>query len=364
VIPTILTVIGTRPQYIKLAALLPHLDERLRIVLVDTGQHYSTSLASSFTDEYALPTPAHVLASGPLEVLPRLALFLERLDNIIGELRPDALLCFGDTDSALAASLAAVKRGVPVMHVEAGERSRRADGSRIHPAEAPEESNRVLIDHTAALLLCATEQGRAQCLSEGCRGDAVLTGDIMYDLYLRLQTGGVNDTTELRRLGVNSEEYYFATIHRAVNTDDAERFASLLDTLNGLDAPVLLPLHPRSAERMRMLGLTLTDGSLRLLDPLPHAAAIALTSNARRVLTDSGGVTREAYFCGVPSICLDDSTAWYELLRLGWCALAGANRTAIFSALSAPRPDAHPALFGDGHAAERIVDAILNYFQA
>jgi UDP-N-acetylglucosamine 2-epimerase len=361
VIPTILTVIGTRPQYIKYAALLPHLDERLNIVLVDTGQHYSATLSRSFIEEYDLPQPGHMLASGQLDGLPRLASYLGQLDGIIGEVRPDALLCFGDTDSALAASLAGVKRGVPVMHVEAGERSRRADGTRVHPAETPEESNRVLIDHTAALLLCATEQGRAQCQSEGCRGAAVLTGDIMYDLYLRQQANELHDADELRRFGIEKGGYYFATIHRAVNTDDRARFSSLLDTLNGLDAPVLLPLHPRSAERLRGYGLSLPPGALRIIEPLPHATSLALTRNARHVLTDSGGVTREAYYCGVPSICLDDSTAWYELLRLGWCALTGSDSAAIHTALSTRRPDGHPALFGDGQAAKRIVNAILDF---
>ncbi|MCZ7554902.1 MAG: UDP-N-acetylglucosamine 2-epimerase [Bacteroidia bacterium] len=360
-IPTILTVIGTRPQYIKFAALLPHLDERLHIVLVDTGQHYSTALSRDFIEEYGLPQPAHVLASGPLDGLPRLAHYLERLDTIIDDARPDALLCFGDTDSALAASLAAVKHGVPVMHVEAGERSRCTDGSRVHPAASPEESNRVLIDHTAALLLCATEQGRTQCLSEGCCGEAILTGDIMYDLYLRLQAGKVNDAAELRRLGIGKEGYYYATLHRAVNTDDAGRFASLLETLAGLDAAVILPLHPRSSERLRAYGLTAPQGALRIIEPVSHATSLALTRNARCVLTDSGGLTREAYFCGVPSICLDDSTAWYELVENGWCSLTGADAHAIRAAVEAPRPTEHPAIFGDGHAAERIVRAMLEY---
>ncbi len=358
---TILTVIGTRPQYIKYAALLPHLDPRLRIVLVDTGQHYSASLSRGFIEEYSIPQPDHVLASTPLEGLPRLAFYLERLGGIIGAVRPDALLCFGDTDSALAASLAGVKCGIPVMHVEAGERSRFADGSRIHPATATEEANRVLIDQTASLLLCATEQGRSNCAAEGCRGTAVLTGDLMYDLFLRSHNNPVRDAAELSRHGLTAGEYYFATVHRAINTDDATRFANLFDTLNSLDHPVLLPLHPRSAERMRSLGLTLAPGSLRLTDPLPHAAAIALARNAKRVLTDSGGLTREAYFCGVGSVCLDDSTAWHELAHLGWCSITGADREAILTALSRPISADHPPLFGDGHASEAVVAAILAY---
>ncbi len=358
---TILTVIGTRPQYIKYAALASALREKFRVVLADTGQHYSDGLSRLFQEEYALPRPDHLLGTTPSGGLPRLSTYLGRLDSIITEDRPDALLCFGDTDSALAAALAGVKLGVPVMHVEAGERSHRADGSRVRAADIPEEINRVIIDHSAALLLCATVQGQDNCLAEHCSGTAVHTGDITYDLFLNSHAVASSNADELARYEIEPARYYFATIHRPINTDDRERLAMLLETLNSLDAPVLLPLHPRTASRMNTFGIIPADGALRRIDPLSHHATIALARSARRVLTDSGGLTREAYFCGIPSICLDDSTAWHELTRLGWCTITGADGPAIHEALGRDIPPDRPALFGDGHAAEAVIDAITRF---
>jgi UDP-N-acetylglucosamine 2-epimerase len=357
----LLTVIGTRPQYIKLAALFPHAADRLAMDLIDTGQHYSDGLSAVFRREYKLPEAVRTLSTEALDGPDRLAVWLRGLHTIIDEFSPAALLCFGDTDSALAASLAAVKSGIPVIHVEAGERSRRADGNRVHPASIPEEANRLLIDQTAALLLCATEHAREQCEREGCLGKAVFTGDIMYDLFLRSQAAEEHTASSGLNIADKDREHYFATLHRQINTDDRARLTSLLATLNSLDAPVLLPLHPRTGARIREFDLRLPPGSLHLIEPLSHAETLRLLRRSRRVLTDSGGLTREAYFCGIPSICLDDSTPWFELVRLGWCHLAGADDNAIRSAVDIPAPEAHPALFGNGRAAEAVIDAIADY---
>ncbi len=354
----LLTVIGTRPQYIKYAALSAPLRQHVEEVLVDTGQHYDSALSRVFVDEYRLPAPRAVLHGAERDGADRLALWMDQLAPLIAAEAPDALLCFGDTDSALAAAMAGVAAGVPVLHVEAGERCRDAFGHRIAPASMPEERNRIIIDHLASLLLCATDAAVRQCAEERCQGRAVMVGDVMYDVFLRGGRDEAHEAALLRRHGLLSGNFHLCTIHRAVNTDDADRLASLLGTLNALDLPVLLPLHPRTADRMRVHGIVLPAGALRIVDPLPHADLRAVLHHSRRVLTDSGGLTREAYFCGIPSLCLDDATAWYELCTLGWCGITGANAVRIHAALQREAPTERPALFGDGDAASRAVRAI------
>jgi len=356
--PTLLTVIGTRPQYVKYAALAPLPRHAFRNVLVDTGQHHDALLSETFRKEYDIRDIEHTLDTGTHVGLPRLASLLSQLNEVIDVHSPDALLCFGDTDSALAAALAAIKHSVPVFHIEAGERSRSFAGTRVHPATIPEESNRVAIDHLASLLLCSTDEAKANCEEEQCRGTLVFSGDIMYDLFLRAHSDEERDHDVLRRYDLEPRSYHFCTVHRPINTDSPVRLRSLLATLSTLDLPVILALHPRTADRMRTFHISPPGGQLRIVDALPHRDTIALARQSSRVLTDSGGLTREAYFCGVPSICLDDATAWYALCRLGWCHLTGADDRRIRHALAASSPSGQPALFGNGNAAVAVIDAV------
>lgn len=361
--PTLLTVIGTRPQYIKYAAMAGRLAGFFDETVIDTGQHYDDALSGLFKQEYFAGSGFRTLAVAGLEGSDRLAAMLSQLDAAIMQLRPDLLLCFGDTDSTLAAGLAASRRGLPLCHVEAGERSRRADGTRLPARSAPEESNRIIVDHLASLLCCTTREAAANCEAEACAGRAVVTGDIMYDLFLQSRRALPDATPLLRAQDCDGQPFYLCSLHRPVNTDNRERLASLLAFLDGLEHPVLLPLHPRTARRIREFGLPAPSRSLRLLPPLTHADTLALLARAERVLTDSGGLTREAYFSGVPSVCLDDATAWHQLCRDGWCALTGADTAAINAALHAPKPGHHaPALFGDGNAAGKIARALIEFF--
>ncbi|MBE0646090.1 MAG: UDP-N-acetylglucosamine 2-epimerase [Bacteroidetes bacterium] len=359
---TLLTVIGTRPQYIKYAAMAGRLSADFHEIVVDTGQHYDASLSGQFKKEFLFGADFRTLSTEKLDGTARFAAMMEQLDAAMAELRPDGVLCFGDTDSTLAAGMAAVRRGLPLCHVEAGERSRRADGLRIQGWTVPEESNRIIIDHLSSLLLCTGTDAAENCAAEACSGDITITGDIMYDLFLKNREGRPSASDVFARLGLAESPYFFSTIHRPINTDDPSRLSSLMDTLNRLPHPVMLPLHPRTAKRMHAFGIEPGDGALRLLPPLSHAETLALTAGAQHVLTDSGGLTREAFFCGVPSLCLDDVTAWHGICRSGWCALTGADPDAIRSALNMPRPTIHDSsLFGDGHAAERIVDALKHF---
>lgn len=371
----ILTVIGTRPQYIKYAAIAAAGPLPWEEILVDTGQHYDAALARAFFKEYALPRPRHTLDSGDSTGLPRLGSLLQQLDPLCAEHTPDALLCFGDTDSTLAAALAGARHGIPVLHVEAGERSRDREGMRIHPSSSPEEANRITTDHLSSLLLCSTAGAAENLAGEQAQGDVRLCGDIMYDLFLqrrdRLPSPAevlrgiaetTSDLTEALQSKAHDGAYALCTVHRAVNTDDVDRLRVLVETLNDLDLPVLLPLHPRTEARMRDAGIRPTDGALRLLPPLGHRETLALLRGAEVAITDSGGLTREAFWSGVPSICVDDATAWHELGRIGWCTLTGANPDRIRAALVQSPPDIHPDdLFGDGNAAPHIITAIADF---
>lgn len=360
---TLLTVIGTRPQYIKYAAMAGRLTGDLREIVVDTGQHYDAALSARFKAEFSIGADFRTLDAAGAEGTTRFAAMLAQLDAVIGEVKPDGVLCFGDTDSTLAAGMAAARRALPLCHVEAGERSRRADGTRIPGWTVPEESNRIIVDHLSSLLLCVTADAAENCAGESCQGSRAITGDIMYDLYLRDRTALPGAREVLHRLGIDDGPYYLCTLHRPVNTDDGARLASLLATLNGMPHPVVFPIHPRTALRMRDRGIALAEGALRIVPPLAHGDTLALAAGALRVLTDSGGLTREAYFCGVPSVCLDDVTAWHMLVRSGWCTLTGADAAAIRTAVDAPAPVAHdPSVFGDGRAAEKITSALMQYF--
>lgn len=360
---TLLTILGTRPQYIKYAAMSAVLHDAFDALVVDTGQHYDASLSGQLKREFQFGDELHTLDTGRLGGAERFASMLAQLDSVIGEHRPDAILCFGDTDSTLAAGLAAVRRQVPLCHVEAGERGRRADGSRVPTWVVPEEGNRVMVDHLASLLCCTTTDAAAHCADDACQGRAVVTGDIMYDLYLRSRATLPPPQDILTHYDCPDTPYYLCTIHRPVNSDDPARLSSLLSTLNNLPHPVLLPLHPRTAERMRRFDIVLSPGALRLLPPLSHGDLLGLLSGAERVLTDSGGVTREAYFRAVPSLCLDDITAWTVLLRTGWCTLTGADANAIHTALHAPVPLLYDnRLFGDGNASARVIEALRELF--
>ena len=360
---TVLTVIGTRPQYLKYAAMSAHAPLPFRNVLVDTGQHYDAALSTQFLQEYAIPAPDVTLKTGDTDGIPRLASMMTQLESVIAAQRPDGLLCFGDTDSTLAAALTAVRMQLPVFHVEAGERSRDMHGTRIPASSATEEATRVTVDHLSEILLCATQDAVDNLDVELVGGDAVHTGDIMFDLFLRAHDALPSPADLRRRYDLTGEEYALCTIHRAVNTDDSARLRALIDTLADLPLHVYLPLHPRTAGRMREAGIVPSKDSLHLLPPLAHHEILGLLQGARHVLTDSGGLTREAYFSGVPSLCLDDATAWHQLCRSGWCTITGADPQRIHDAFnSRPETSTDPSLFGDGMAAPRILEELRAFF--
>lgn len=360
----IVTVIGTRPQYIKYAALSTGLRERFDETLVDTGQHYDAELSEVFLDEFQLPVPDFTFLSKSASSLTQIATIITELQRVLYELHPEALLCFGDTNSTLAAALAGVKCGIPVLHVEAGERNFTPDNVRIPVSAMPEETNRVLADHVSSLLLCVSQRAFGNLIAESVTGSVVLTGDVLYDLFLHRTEAVLHDDEILRRLEVKEGEYLYCTVHRAINTESPERLRTIFTALSDSGSPVIVALHPRTQRALDEFGLWNLFRSLpglRIIQPVSHRDSLVLIKHAECVATDSGGIMREAFFCGVPSVCLDDSTAWLDIVLSGWSILAGTDAELIQTGLNMPLPAEQPQLFGNGTAIDRTLEAIQSF---
>jgi UDP-N-acetylglucosamine 2-epimerase len=354
--PVVLTVIGARPQFVKAAPLSRALRKRVTEILLHTGQHYDPELSDAFFEQLGIPAPDHHLGAGSGSHGAMTGRMLEGIERVLVRERPALVLVLGDTNSTLAGALAAVKLGIPVAHVEAGLRS--------FDPRMPEEINRRLTDHASTLLFCPTPTAVANLRREGIRKGVHRVGDVMLDavrqhLARTRQLGG--ETPPPRR------SYYVATLHRQENVDDAGRLLAILEALERLPRSVLLPLHPRTRHRLEALGRG-TSGSVRLLRPLPYLDMLRLVSRARAVLTDSGGLQKEAFILGTPCVTLRDSTEWTETLRSEANRLAGARTGRILGAVRAiekkpPRWKVGP-VYGSGHAAETIARVIARFLAA
>jgi UDP-N-acetylglucosamine 2-epimerase len=307
-------------------------------------------MSDVFFAELGLPHPDHHLGVGSGPHGAQTAAMLERIEAVLEVETPERVVIFGDTNSTLAGALAAAKRGVPVAHVEAGLRS--------YVRSMPEEINRVVADHVSSYLFAPTQTAVDNLSREGITAGVTLTGDIMYDALLAMAPVAAERSRALRTAGVRPGEYALATVHRAANTDDAARLRAIIDGLGRAGGPVVLPLHPRTRAAMASAGVMPPEG-VRIIDPVGYMDMLALQQGARVVLTDSGGVQKEAYLLGVPCVTLRDETEWPETLARGWNVLAGADPARIAEAASRARPTGTPpAAFGDGHAAVRMVAAL------
>ena len=349
----ILTIVGNRPQFIKAAALSGLLRKGNEEILVHTGQHYDDSLSRVFFEELGLARPDRELGIGGGSNTSQTARMLAALEPLIAEVQPEALLVYGDTNSTLAGGLAAAQARVPVVHVEAGMRS--------FDRAMPEELNRVLTDHLSDLLLCSSEVAADNLRAESIAGHIEVVGDVMVDVALRLQPAARADSQTLSAHGLMPGSYLLFTAHRAGNVDDPGRLSALVDLLQALPDPIIFPLHPRTRARLADAGLLdalMEQENLTLTEPLGYLELSALLCQARAVLTDSGGLQKEAYLARVPCLTLRANTEWVETVNTGWNTLVDLDSRAALAALERTPPAEHPALFGDGHAAERCVVAI------
>jgi UDP-N-acetylglucosamine 2-epimerase (non-hydrolysing)/UDP-GlcNAc3NAcA epimerase len=336
---------------VKAAAVSDRLRTDVEEVLVHTGQHYDDELSRVFFDELRLPRPDHRLDLGGGTNTSQTARMLAALEPLIADERPDLLLVYGDTNSTMAGALAGAQAGVPVAHVEAGMRS--------YDRTMPEELNRVVADHTSSLLLCSSEVSAENLRGERVTGDVVVVGDVMVDVAQMLAPRARALTKVLGRVGVRAGEYLVATAHRSGNVDDPARLSRLVELLLAVPGPVVLPLHPRTRERLEAAGLydRLASG-VELVPPLGYLEFTALLLHARAVLTDSGGVQKEAYLAGVRCVTMRSTTEWTETVDAGWNELVDLDADAAVAALARPLPSARPPLYGDGRAGERVVEAL------
>ena len=346
----ILTIVGARPQFVKAAVVSRPLRERHHEVLLHTGQHYDAAMSDRFFREFDIPAPDYELAVGSGSHGVQTAQMLIGIEQAIERERPDRVLVYGDTNSTLAGALSAAKLHVPVAHVEAGLRS--------YNRLMPEEVNRVIADQLSDLLFCPSEQAVRNLANEGITRGVHVAGDVMADALLRF--GGSDDMRAqenwLKQIGAVRGQYFLATVHRAQNTDDAGLLAGIVRALGALSAPVILPAHPRLREALKRHGIV-AGHNVQLIDPVGYFEMIALERHARAILTDSGGVQKEAYWLAVPCVTMRDETEWVETVEAGWNVLTGADETKIVEAVRRLNPPAaRPPLYGEGGAAQAIVD--------
>jgi len=342
----VLSVVGNRPQFIKSGPLSLALRERgIDEVVLHTGQHWDAEMSAVFFDELDLPEPAYRLDLHTADV----DAMRPRIAEAVAHERPDWVLVYGDTNSTLAGAEAA--GDVPVAHVEAGLRS--------FDLAMPEERNRIAVDRISALLFCPDDRSAAQLEREGVAGRRQVVGDVMADACFRFGPIARERSTVLRRFPIDPATYVVATIHREANVVDDERLRQIVYGLNWIDAPVVFPVHPRTRRRMAEVGVA-PGKWVWVTEPLGYLDMAALASQARVIVTDSGGLQKEAYWYRVPCVTVRPNTEWVDTVRVGANVLVGAERAEIAAAVGDARlPDELPPLYGDGHASEKIASALL-----
>ncbi len=359
----IVSIVGARPQFVKVAtvsrAIATHnktgADPTFEEKLVHTGQHYDDNMSAVFFEELEIPEPAYNLGVGSGTHGQQTGRMLERIEQVLLNEKPEWVLVYGDTNSTLAGALAAAKLHVPVAHVEAGLRS--------FVRTMPEEINRVVTDHVCDLLFCPTPTAVTNLAREGINNGVHQVGDVMYDstlFYARKVAPRQQDM--LRRLGIAPKSFYLATVHRAENTDDRKQLSSIFEAFSEIGTqacPVIVPLHPRTVKYMQQYGIRVSD-AVTIIRPVSYLEMIVLEKNACRILTDSGGVQKEAFFLGVPCVTLREETEWVETVEAGRNILAGADRQAIMAAVNASMPAALPdsGVYGNGESAYRICELL------
>lgn len=348
----IVTIVGARPQFIKCAPLSRELRKEHTEVLVHTGQHYDHEMSDVFFADLAIPEPDYNLGAGSGLQGEQTGTILGRVEEVLLAEKPDMVIVFGDTNSTLAGALAAVKLHVPVAHVEAGLRS--------FDRTMPEEINRVVTDHVSDLLFCPTETAVWNLAREGITKGVHLSGDVMVDALEYNRGIAAERSRVLPRFGLRPEQYLVLTVHRPANTDNRQHMESILAALGDAGLPVLFPVHPRTRKFLEAYGLwDRLPGNVIATEPLGYLDMVHAMACAHKILTDSGGIQKEAYLLGVPCITLRDTTEWIETVRDGWNVLAGADRERIGDAVLHFSPAGERSMvFGEVGASGRIVEVI------
>ena len=382
----ITTIIGARPQFIKVAPVSRAIAEHNRLtphssplteIIIHTGQHFDADMSDVFFKELNIPKPDYNLGINSASHGAMTGRMLEKIEEILIKEKPDWVLVYGDTNSTLAGALAAAKLHIPIAHVEAGLRS--------FNREMPEEINRVLTDHCADILFCPTEtavnnfrnEGFSNIINNGKLIEEMFAenepsalsfellplvinvGDTMYDAVLQFSKIARRQSTILEDLSIKPKEYLLATVHRPYNTDIPENLQNILSAFLEINEPIIFPVHPRTSQCLINSTLSIQNSKLRCTPPVGYLDMLILEQNAKAILTDSGGMQKEAYFFGVPCVTMRTETEWVETLEAGWNVVVGADRTKIVEAVRSSGTDnPRPELYGDGRAAEKIVSIL------
>ena len=349
----IASIVGARPQFIKCAPVSRELRKAHEEILIHTGQHYDHGMSEVFFEELAIPEPDYNLGIGSGTHGHQTGTMLGAIEDVLVKEEPDVILVYGDTNSTLAGALAAAKLHIPVAHVEAGLRS--------FDRRMPEEVNRVLTDHASDLLFCPTETAVRNLAAEGITKGVHLVGDVMYDAMNHNRAVAEERSRILEDVGVSPGEYLAVTVHRPSNTDDRDNMAAIIGALGETGMPVVFPVHPRTRRFLGEYGLLeRMPGNIRLTEPLGYLDMLHLMVHAEKILTDSGGVQKEAYMLGVPCITLRENTEWVETVEAGWNVLVGADKESIIRCVNGfapPRERRH--VFGDGNASRKIAQLCM-----
>lgn len=346
----IITVVGARPQFIKAAPVSKALRREHEEILIHTGQHYDKNMSNIFFQELGIPVPDYNLHIGSGNHGQMTGEMLSKLEDIYLKEKPDVVLVYGDTNSTLAGALAASKLLIPVVHVEAGLRS--------FNKAMPEEQNRILTDHISTLLLIPTEDAEKNLKNEGIVSGVYNVGDVMYDAVKLFKERAKEKEAFLAEIGCEKGEYILTTIHRAENTNDINRLTSIIEALNESGKKVVLPLHPRTKKFIESYGLHFND-NIKVIEPIGYLEMLMLESNSAKIVTDSGGVQKEAYFMGKPCITMRDETEWVETVNVGWNIVVGTDKVKILDGINNFNPcSIQPNIFGDGDASKKISELI------
>lgn len=348
----IVTVVGARPQFIKSAPVSKALEANgYQEFLLHTGQHYDHEMSQVFFDELGLRAADVNLNVRSGNHGQQTGTMLIRIEEVLLQEKPDWVLVFGDTNSTLAGALAAIKLHIPVAHVEAGLRS----FNRL----MPEEYNRILTDHCSRLLFCPTQVAVDNLTREGITEGVYHVGDPMYDAVLMFEKCAHERSTILQDLKVSTDQFLLLTVHRQENTENPENLKNILNAMAEINEIVIFPAHPRTKERINDLDITLSPNII-MIKPVGYLDMLQLEKSARMILTDSGGVQKEAYFFATPCLTLRTETEWVETVEHGWNTIVNADKARILAGVKVRNTEnrEHPAVYGDGHAANQIVELL------
>jgi len=351
----ILCVVGTRPNFVKIAPLMEEFKKykKIKSILVHTGQHYDFEMSQVFFRDLKIPRPDCNLGVGSGSHAWQTAKVMEKLEPVILKEKPDLVIVVGDVNSTLAGALAASKLHIPVAHIEAG--------ARQFDRNMPEEINRVLTDHVSDFLFCPTKIAVENLKKEGIKRGVYNTGDIMYDAFLKGIKIAEKNSRILEKLNLKSKSYLLLTIHRPSNADNSENLKKILEAISESGEKIVFPIHPRTEKQLKKFKLKIENCKLKIISPVGYLDMLILEKNAKKILTDSGGVQKEAYWSKVPCITLMEGTGWPETVKAGWNILVGIDKEKIIEAIKKFNPKTKQYnYFGNGKSAKKIVKILIN----